>query len=169
MAQAATAKSEMTPREYRDAVAEFLLGVGPKAEVHTSTNSYGLALSAGLYSKGLCQSANDGHFRVEADTFTEVFRKLTAKWTEYEAQYRAETIRMMALAIIRITAELGECTDAALRNCAIHFSRIRHIGDRTITGTLCNRMSGAGDDMDTGKVTCKLCIRELASQVRRAA
>lgn len=52
----------------------------------------------------------------------------------------------------------------------IHFSRIRHIGDRTITGTLCNRMSGAGDDIncteDTALVTCKFCIRELASQVR---
>lgn len=55
----------------------------------------------------------------------------------------------------------------------IHFSRIRHVGDRTITGTLCNRMSNAGDDINctdaADQVTCKFCIRELASQVRRAA
>lgn len=55
-----------------------------------------------------------------------------------------------------------------------HFSRIRHIGDRTITGTLCNRMSNAGeinctDNVD--QVTCKFCLRELAAQNtrRRAA
>lgn len=53
-----------------------------------------------------------------------------------------------------------------------HFSRIRRIGDRTITGTLCNRMQGHGDINCTDvleEVTCKLCQRELASQVRRAA
>lgn len=62
---------------------------------------------------------------------------------------------------------------------AIHFSRItrRLLRDgfsvMATTGTLCNRMSNAGDDIncttDTAKVTCKLCIRKLASQVRRAA
>ncbi len=50
-----------------------------------------------------------------------------------------------------------------------HFSRIRQVGDRTITGTLCNRMAGSGDincTTDAVQVTCKICVRELADQVR---
>ena len=53
-----------------------------------------------------------------------------------------------------------------------HLSRIRQIGDRTITSTLCNRMTGAGDincTTDVAEVTCKLCLRELSDQIRRAA
>jgi hypothetical protein len=48
-----------------------------------------------------------------------------------------------------------------------HFSRIRTISDRTITGTLCNRMSntGAGGDLnvttDAAEVTCKFCLKAM--------
>lgn len=43
-----------------------------------------------------------------------------------------------------------------------HLSRIRTFGDRTITGTLCNRMTGHGDincSEVIGDVTCKLCLK----------
>lgn len=61
---------------------------------------------------------------------------------------------------------------------ATHFSRVRRFrsmrdgSETTVTGTLCNRMSNAGEincTDDAAQVTCKFCIRELASQVRRAA
>lgn len=53
-----------------------------------------------------------------------------------------------------------------------HFSRIRQIGDRTVTGTLCNRMVCDGDincSQFRLDVTCKLCLRELAAQEKRRA
>lgn len=48
----------------------------------------------------------------------------------------------------------------------IHFSKVRMIGpDSRITGTLCNRMSNAGDDINCTEikeeVTCKLCINRF--------
>jgi hypothetical protein len=107
---------EMTGLEYRKAVAEFASTVGPKAECYTSLNEHGPLFHVSLYSSGITQRVG-GYFRVNGDTWSELFKALTDKWAEYEAQHRAETIRKMALAIIRITAELGECTDAALRNC----------------------------------------------------
>lgn len=42
----------------------------------------------------------------------------------------------------------------------------------TMTGTLCNRMVGAGDincTTEETEVTCKLCIREIAWKKRREA
>jgi hypothetical protein len=47
-----------------------------------------------------------------------------------------------------------------------HLSKVRMIGpDSCITGTLCNRMSNAGDDIncttEQNEVTCKLCIRNF--------
>lgn len=54
----------------------------------------------------------------------------------------------------------------------LHFSKIRQIGKATFTGTLCNRMVCDGDINvadDASGVTCKLCLRELAAQIRRAA
>lgn len=49
----------------------------------------------------------------------------------------------------------------------IHFSNIRHLGGRTITGTLCNRMVCDGDincSQWRTEVTCKLCLKALAAQ-----
>lgn len=49
----------------------------------------------------------------------------------------------------------------------VHFSNIRRIGDRTITGTLCNRMTCDGDincSQWRSDVTCKFCLKALANQ-----
>lgn len=51
-----------------------------------------------------------------------------------------------------------------------HFSRIRQIGDRTVTGTLCNRMANGADincTTEATDVTCKLCQLELLSNSGR--
>jgi hypothetical protein len=39
-----------------------------------------------------------------------------AKWEEYRERFAQTVTRKMALAIIRLTDEFGECTDAALRD-----------------------------------------------------
>jgi hypothetical protein len=55
-----------------------------------------------------------------------------------------------------------------------HLSNIRRFADRTITGTLCNRMTGSGDINCTevlGEVTCKFCLRNVratANAISRA-
>ncbi len=49
----------------------------------------------------------------------------------------------------------------------VHFSNIRHLKDRTIISTLCNRMTSMGDincSTDEAEVTCKLCLRKRAQR-----
>lgn len=51
-----------------------------------------------------------------------------------------------------------------------HLSNIRRFADRTITGTLCNRMTGGEINCtsDAAEVTCKLCLREMNYRSKRA-
>lgn len=106
-------KHEMTPREFSKACDGLIRMIGPRAEIWTS-------ILRG--SKGSLQSSvytnwphGDPAFRIEADSFADLFPQIEAKWVAYKETHRAKTIRRLALEIIRITAELGECTDAALR------------------------------------------------------
>lgn len=113
---ASVAKIEMSARDYERAIKSFQTKIGPRANVSTFIHSgeegplYAAVYATGNYSKG-------AEFSVHAETFSELLAAVKAKWAEYEEAHRVRTIRKMALAIIRITAELGECTDAALRNC----------------------------------------------------
>lgn len=54
-----------------------------------------------------------------------------------------------------------------------HFSKMVQRRDYHLTGTLCNRMSNASEDLNVtaeeAEVTCKLCLRELAYRKRREA
>jgi hypothetical protein len=108
--------SPMSARDFARAVKAFEKSIGPRASISTflafndGAPLYCAVYPTGNYSKG-------ADFSVQAETFSELFAAVQAKWAEYEADHRVRTIRKMALAIIRITAELGECTDAALRNC----------------------------------------------------
>lgn len=107
----------MTPQEYRDAINGLTPKIGLKAEIYTSFNNEGKFFHAAIYPQGIVGSSRgeDGYLRVEGDTFADLFENLTAGWTEYEKRHRTQIIRKMALAIIQVTADLGECTDAALR------------------------------------------------------
>ena len=108
-------QTEMTAHEYRAATKALTELIGPVAEVWTYMNSSGPLFRACLYSRGV--GRGDYDFSVQGDTLSDVHKSVTDKWAEYSEAHRARTIRKMALAIISITAELGECTDAALRNC----------------------------------------------------
>lgn len=53
-----------------------------------------------------------------------------------------------------------------------HLSKVRRLGpDSFRTGTLCNRMSNASDDLnvetDEADVTCKFCVRMIAANEKR--
>jgi hypothetical protein len=107
----------MTAYEYRTSIKDFLSKAGIKAEAYTSFADNGPLYYVTFYPRGIVGSSSreEGYLRIDGDTFGELFRKLSEAWSEYEGRHRGQTIRKMALAIIRITAELGECTDAALR------------------------------------------------------
>lgn len=60
-------------------------------------------------------AVGDLAFCVYDDDLTALLVKARAAWEDYTAPYHRKMIRKMALAIIRITADIGHCTDAALR------------------------------------------------------
>lgn len=106
----------MTPKEYAKGIVAFQSSMGTaNAHVTTYINTAAgrdAAIRAAVYSNW---PSGDAEFEVQADTFTELFDAVKAKWIEHAAKYRAEMIRKMALKIITITANIGHCTDAALR------------------------------------------------------
>lgn len=107
---------DLTHTEALVAFGELAKAIGPKAEVYPGLNvirhSLGCALHTAVYPAGIL---GKGVFHVKADTYRETLAKIEADWEERGSTYIAKTVREMALAIIAITADQGECTDAALR------------------------------------------------------
>lgn len=71
------------------------------------------ALVATVYPSGTCDSFNI--FRVYATSFDDLLIAVCAAWEKNGKAYEAKVIRDMALAIIRITSDMGHCTDASLK------------------------------------------------------
>lgn len=136
----------MTPIEYREQVQKFLPSISPKAELFTKieTEIYSKKLySASLYPLGISSRSDDGHLRVQAETIDELWSEIQTKWAAHLARHRRHVTRRMALAIIRITAELGECTDAALRNCGeFDDAQVRAYGEAACVDA--NEIAGKG-------------------------
>lgn len=108
-------KADLTHAEALIAFRKLAADIGPKCEIFPGLNVFTSGANA-LYTSvrpdGLLGKA---HFSVEADTYSETIEKIEAEWALRSDTHAAHTIREMALAIISITADLGECTDAALR------------------------------------------------------
>jgi hypothetical protein len=106
----------MTPTEAIKVFRQFSSEIGPRAWVSVGlTNDYGIAdgaLSCSVYPQGV---TNAHAFTVFADDLAGLATVARAKWAEHSAEFRQQQTRKMALAIIRITAAHGHCTDAALR------------------------------------------------------
>lgn len=106
----------MTAKEARAAFDELGRSISPSAEIYISFNNAGAdtpALNCSVYPSGMIKEGLS--FRVTGDDWDELLAAAHAKWAEHRGRHRAQMIRKMALDIIRITAMLGECTDAALR------------------------------------------------------
>lgn len=108
----------MNAKQLKAALDEFRKSVGPKAMASLRMASDDilddLPVRASLYPFGM-GAGDKGYVSVEADDFASAFEALKAKWEEHRSEYERQVIRDMALAIIRITAEFGACTDSALR------------------------------------------------------
>jgi len=98
--------------EIRAQLATLKAEVGSKAEVSFTVGLDSHSAYVYLAPEGIL-----GKRRLieHGNSFEECFEKVTTRWRECAESCRAETVKKMALAIIRLTAELGECSDAALR------------------------------------------------------
>lgn len=114
---AKTTLPDLTIRETRDAFAAFRASVGPNCECPPRISDRGDSLvSAFFQPEGYCQGGEIGpFFPIYADTWRDLLAACEAKWAEHSDLHATNRIREMALAIITLTADQGECTDAALR------------------------------------------------------
>lgn len=111
-------KADLTHAEACKAFDAFNASVGSK-----SYTSAGLNMSAYTASKGALQcffrpqgsDHNKPLFTLYANSWRDLLACCEEAWAEHSDLHAANTIREMALAIIAITADQGECTDAALR------------------------------------------------------
>lgn len=70
----------------------------------------------------LTDSRHETICSAEADDFATLYDEFVKAWREREVEHTTKTVSAMALEIIRLTDELGECSDAALR--ASNFSTL---------------------------------------------
>lgn len=109
----------MTPAEIRTALDALKGEIGPKADITMSIcardqfESGSQPIRASVYPFGMVNSK--GWFAIKSETFEGAISELRTKWTAYSDEHRSQTTKNMALAIIRLTTEVGECSDAALR------------------------------------------------------
>lgn len=105
----------MTPTEIRDAIDAFNKEHGLRDGLQIAIMngcSYALPLYASVYPDGILKGCA---LSVYGDDWATILEEVRTKWAEHSSVHRARRIRDMALAIIRISAEQGGCTDAALR------------------------------------------------------
>lgn len=105
----------MTPLEIQAEAEKFRLEIGEHAWLSVGIGSRGMAekpCTATLYADGITKDRTLG---VDAVDWPDLFVVLRATWSSRQVEIRHKTIRKMAMEVIRLTAEFGECTDAALR------------------------------------------------------
>lgn len=104
----------MTPKEFQTAIRKLQREIGPNAYISVFLNggAKDRVFRCSIYPTGLSREVD---LSIEGDTFEELATLARDKWNAHFAEYTRQTTRRMALAIIRITADQGHCTDAALR------------------------------------------------------
>lgn len=118
----------MTPVEIKAALAAIAAEAGPKAWIDTCINperNDARLVSASMYPAGIVER----HVVIGygAD-FAEAIADLQEKWAEHRTKADGALVRKMALAIIEVTGDHGECSDAALRGAGFYQSQIDRIG-----------------------------------------
>lgn len=120
----------MTPQEFRKELIAFRSSIGPNAYVTAGICGLDWGAERGtldctVYPDGLTRSGES--FTVYAEDWDALLYVAKKKWDEHQSEYQRQTVRKMALAIIKITAEIGQCTDAALRD-KFSETQIKHCG-----------------------------------------
>lgn len=108
----------MTPEQIIQACKELAAKIGPAADVSIGMNNRH-GLSGYIYTTGITGDRKDPQsFSVgayNASSFEDCLEQLEAEWRKEKDKRADRTLEEMALEIIRLTAEFGECTDAGLR------------------------------------------------------
>jgi hypothetical protein len=114
-------KRDLTHREAFEAFAAFAKNVGAKCEASVMLRGptpYGV-VAEGQELIGFFRPQGNGasqpSFIIYAEDYGSMLAAFEAKWAEHAELHAANVERAMALAIITLTADVGECTDAALR------------------------------------------------------
>ena len=129
----------MTPIEIRDALRMLRSRVGREAFIDlTISPNGGKPITGVIYPDGIIK---DCAVRIEADDWPEAITLMNERWNVARDSLQAEKIKAMALAIIRLIAEQGACTDRALR-CEFDDADVIAYGERA--AELANSMAANG-------------------------
>lgn len=119
----------MTPVEIKNALAEIRAEGSKNAYVSISIAVSGTrdgnTVIASFYPEDL---TGRHHVDGRGEGFAEAIEDLRRNWDAAKALADKNTIRKMALAIIEITGDQGECSDAALRGAGFYQPQIDRIG-----------------------------------------
>lgn len=102
----------MDPKVIHASLLSLRQEIGGDAILIVRVDSDGDLAHGSLYPNGICE---DPSFHVRSETFAGVLDALRAEWVGYCGQHEADTIKKMALTIIRITSERSRCVDGDLR------------------------------------------------------
>ena len=95
----------------------FAASIGGNARCSASLGDFGARTGALVHAYFQPQGsgiATPG-FLIYGTNWRDLLANCEAKWAEFSDAHAFNIVREMALAIIALTADLGECTDAALR------------------------------------------------------
>lgn len=119
----------MTPQEIKTALNEICAICGPKAEASLSLGniSYGAGIvHVWCYPNGW--AINVKSVDAWGNEFAEVIAKLRENVLAKLSDIHRATVRKMAMFIIEQTADMGECSEAALRANGFHQHQIETLG-----------------------------------------
>jgi len=137
--------TEMTPydltlTEARERMKALRATVGPKADVYCRLNEGGELITVTVCPFGIVGQGG-ATLHGKGNTLREAFDAAEAEWAARRSTYVAATIKKMALAIIEITQDIGECSTAALRATFSPDEIEAHSADAL---NLANEMAGNG-------------------------
>lgn len=132
----------MTPQEVHAELVALAAEIGPGAHllVSVTASDYSNGLSGSVYPVGVTGSSVCLHTR-SAESWEGVISEMRLRWEDHRDLHASNATKGMALAIIRLTAENGECTDGALR-CEFVQQEIDRYGDAA--AALATEMGGNG-------------------------
>lgn len=109
----------MTPLEIKAAVVALREEIGPQCSVSFDIKSGRYDSeddpAINFYCWPIGSGSDKPFINGRADTWHDALDAVRREWAEISADVAKDVTRNMALAIIRITADIGGCTDAALR------------------------------------------------------
>lgn len=121
----------MEAKALSEAITALRKEIGPKAEVSCliSDGRYVIndtAVSIYIYPDGML--GHEPNIIVAAETFEELLARARSAWEMRKADVIASKIKKMALAVIRLTFEHGQCTATALCSAGFCIEDVRVYG-----------------------------------------